>query len=179
MRIAIVTESFLPRTDGVVRTVLELLSFLRTHHHQALVFAPGQGPREHLGFEIVRIGGLRFPLYPDLTLAPFCPFMGRQLRAWKPDVVHLASPFVLGAYACRVGRKLRLPIAAHYQTDVAGYARHFHLAVLSRAATRHITRLHNNCQTNYAPTESQRLALIARNYPGPSVGLERVIVARW
>ena len=81
MRIAIVTESFLPRIDGVVRTVLELLSFLGTHHHQALVFAPGQGPREHLDFDVVRIGGIRFSLYPDLTLAPFCPLMGRQLRA--------------------------------------------------------------------------------------------------
>ena len=162
MRIAIVTESFLPRTDGVVRSLLELLSFLRARDHEALVVAPGPGPLEHLGYRVARAAGLRFPLYPDLTLSPFCPGMTRLWRTWKPDIVHLASPFVLGACGCRAARRLGLPVAAHYQTDVAGYARHFHLGALSGVAAWRLTRLHNDCRVNYAPTESQRLGLIAQ-----------------
>jgi phosphatidylinositol alpha 1,6-mannosyltransferase len=81
MRITIVTESFLPRIDGVVRGLLELLGYLHSHDHQAFVFAPGPGPREYLGYEVRRVAGMRFPLYPDLTLAPYCPSMGKLLRA--------------------------------------------------------------------------------------------------
>ena len=45
-----------------------------------------------------------------------------------PDLVHLASPFVLGVQGQLVGRALGVPVAAHYQTDLVRYARHFKLA---------------------------------------------------
>src|SRR5579862_2856986 len=118
MRVAIVTESFLPRTDGVVRTVMEFLHYLRAHEHQALVFAAGPGPWSYDGFDVVRVHGPRFPLYPALTVAPFSIHMVGMLRAWRPDVVHLASPFVLGMQGRWAGHRLGVPVAAHYQTDV-------------------------------------------------------------
>ncbi len=161
MRIAIVTESFLPRSDGVVRGLLEMLSYLREHGHDALVVASGPGPCEHLGFQVVRAAGLPFPFYSDLTLSPFCPGMARLFRAWRPQIIHLASPFVLGAAGCRIGRRLGLPVAAHYQTNVAGYARHVGLGAFASLAARRIRSLHNDCLVNYAPTAGQRLALIA------------------
>ena len=159
MRIAVVTESFLPRTDGVVRTVLELLRYLRMHGHEALVFAAGPGVGSYEGYRIVRVGGLRFPLYPALTLAPYSPSMPRLLRAFAPDVIHLASPFVLGVQGQRVGARLGVPVAAHYQTDVARYAEYYKLRPLAGPARRHLLRLHNRCQVTYAPTESIRREL--------------------
>ena len=96
MRIAVVTESFLPRTDGVVRTVLAFLEYLHQHGHQALVFAAGPGPTAYDGYPVVRVRGIRFPLYPALTLAPHSTHMRRRMREFRPDLVHLASPFVLG-----------------------------------------------------------------------------------
>jgi glycosyltransferase involved in cell wall biosynthesis len=141
--------------------LLEFLRYLRAHDHEALVFAPGSGPAEFEGSQIVRVLGISFPLYPDLTLSAFCRRMGGILVGWRPDVLHLASPFLLGAYGSRVGRHVGVPMAAHYQTDIAGYSRHFHLGVLSPVATWHIARLHNRCQLNYAPTETQRQALLS------------------
>jgi phosphatidylinositol alpha 1,6-mannosyltransferase len=160
MRIAVVTESFLPRTDGVVRTVLQLLQYLRAHDHDARVFAPGRGPTEHAGFPVKRVPGVQFPLYPDLTIAPFSRAMLAEFRTWKPDIVHLASPFVLGIEGCLAGRAYHVPVAAHFQTDIARYARHFHAGFLAGAAWLQLRLLHNACSVNYAPTRSVRQDLV-------------------
>jgi glycosyltransferase involved in cell wall biosynthesis len=162
MRVAVVTESFLPRTDGVVRTVLELLRYIRSHDHQALVFAAGPGPARCEDFEVVRVRGPRFPLYPALTVAPFSTHMAGMLRAWRPDVVHLASPFVLGVQGIHLGHALNVPVAAHYQTDIAAYAHHFKLGALAGIARRHLVQLHNACDITYAPTPSVRATLVAQ-----------------
>ena len=161
MRIVVVTESFLPRTDGVVRTVLAFLEHLHQHGHQALVFAAGPGPSVYDGYPVVRVRGIRFPLYPALTLAPHSTHMRRLLRQFRPDLVHLASPFVLGVQGRSDGRALGVPVVAHYQTDLVRYARHFKLGALAGVARWHLVRLHNGCQANYAPTPSVRDELIS------------------
>jgi glycosyltransferase involved in cell wall biosynthesis len=77
-----------------------------------------------------------------------------------PDVVHLASPFVLGVEGCLVGRAARVPVAAHFQTDIARYAQHFHAGFLSGVAWLYLRLLHNACTLNYAPTHSVRQDLL-------------------
>ena len=161
MRIAVVTESFLPRTDGVVRTVLAFLEYLHQHGHQALVFAAGPGPTAYDGYPVVRVRGIRFPLYPALTLAPHSTHMRRRMREFRPDLVHLASPFVLGVQGRLAGRSQGVPVVAHYQTDLVRYARHFRLGALAGVARWHLARLHNGCQANYAPTPSVRDELLS------------------
>ncbi len=49
----------------------------------------------------------------------------RTIRRFAPDVVHLASPIVLGAAGLRAARRLGIPTVGGYQTDVAGFARQY------------------------------------------------------
>ncbi len=152
MRIAIVTETFLPRVDGIVRMLLAFLAYLDEHDHQALVFAPGKGECLYRGATVVRVRGLPFPLYPDLVVAPYSTRMARMLREWRPDLIHLAGPFVLGAHGLAIGRSLGVPVAAHYQTDIARYAEHFGLGALASLAWRRLRDLHNASDVTFAPT---------------------------
>ena len=154
MRLAIVTETFLPKMDGIVRTLLQMLAYLRDEDHQALVIAPGAGPIEVEGFPVLRVPGLRFPLYPEITLAPLAPTIGRRLGRFQPDVVHLAGPCVLGAVATAVAASRRWPIAAHFQTDLARYAAHFGFAPLAPLLWRYLVAVHNRADANYAPTHT-------------------------
>ena len=154
MRIAIVTETFLPQVNGIVRMLLAYLTYLQTHGHEAIVFAPGDGERTYRGVEIVRVVGAPFPLYPELILAPYSTRMGPTLRAWRPDLVHLAGPFVLGLHGLHVARALGVPVAAHCQTDIARYAEHFGLGALAGLAWRRLLDIHNDCDATFAPTPS-------------------------
>jgi phosphatidylinositol alpha 1,6-mannosyltransferase len=76
------------------------------------------------------------------------------LRAWQPDIVHLAGPFVLGAYGLRVARELGIPVAAHYQTDLVRFARHYGLGLFAKLTWRRLLAIHNACDINFAPTAS-------------------------
>lgn len=154
MRLAIVTETFLPKMDGIVRTLLQLLQHLAYEGHQALVIAPGRGPATVCGFPVLRVRGFKFPLYPELTLAFLAPGLKRWLRAFQPDVVHLAGPCVLGFAAQRAALALKLPLAAHFQTDLARYARYFGYPMLADPLWRYLVAVHNRCDLNYAPTRA-------------------------
>jgi phosphatidylinositol alpha 1,6-mannosyltransferase len=57
--------------------------------------------------------------------------MAGALEDFAPDVVHLASPAVLGAQAAFTARRLGLPVVAVYQTDLAGFAGRYGLAARS------------------------------------------------
>jgi glycosyltransferase involved in cell wall biosynthesis len=164
MRLAIVTETFLPKMDGIVRTLLELLEYLAANGHEAMVFAPGAGATTVQGFPVFRQPGLRFPLYPELTLAPFAPSLRRRLEDFRPDVVHLAGPCVLGAAGLRAARSLHVPLAAHFQTDLAQYARFFGFGALAPLMWRYLAAVHNACDATYAPTPGLSRALRARGF---------------
>jgi phosphatidylinositol alpha 1,6-mannosyltransferase len=162
MRVAIVTETFQPSVNGIVRMLLEYLAYLRAQGHEAIVFAPGDGERVAHGFDVIRVTGAPFPLYPELILAPFSTRMGRLLKDWRPDVVHLAGPFVLGAHGLNVARSLGVPVAAHYQTAIDQYAEHFGLRALGNLAWRRLIDIHNNCDITFAPCMSVARDLRAR-----------------
>jgi phosphatidylinositol alpha 1,6-mannosyltransferase len=73
--------------------------------------------------------------------------------------VHLASPFVLGAWGAAAARALRLPVVAVYQTDVAAYARAYRVAMTEHAAWRWIRTVHNAALRTLAPSTESVAAL--------------------
>ncbi len=154
MRIALVTETYLPRVDGIVRMLIEFLDYLQTRGHSAILFAPGDGPTQYGNVEVVRVRGVGFPLYPGLVVAPHSRRMRPILRAWQPDIVHLAGPFVLGAYGLRLARDLGFPVASHYQTDLVRFARHYGLSLFAGLTWRRLLAIHNDSSINFAPTET-------------------------
>ena len=162
MRVALITETFLPRIDGIVRMLLEFLTYLQAQGHSAIVFAPGSGERAWQGVDVVRVHGVPCPFYPGLVLAPYSARMEPILRAWHPDLIHLAGPFVLGAQGGRVGRALDIPVAAHFQTDLARFARHYGLGAFAGLTWRRLLAIHNGCTVNFAPTSSVAAELRAR-----------------
>jgi phosphatidylinositol alpha 1,6-mannosyltransferase len=87
------------------------------------------------------------------------------LAEFAPDVVHLASPFVLGAAGLRAARRLGVPTVAVYQTDVAGFAAAYGLRHGARAAWRWIRRLHGLADRTLAPSRASVRALTEHGVP--------------
>lgn len=135
MRVAIVTESFVPQVNGVSNTVRHVVRELGAAGHDLLVVAPGSGPLEHEGVPVVRVRSVGMPGYRSFPIGLPDAAVRRSLVRFRPDVVHLASPIALGAVGLRAARRLGLPTVAVYQTDVAGFARQYGVhadAVLDR-----------------------------------------------
>jgi phosphatidylinositol alpha 1,6-mannosyltransferase len=134
MRIAIVTESFLPTVNGVTNSVCKVLDHLRSEGHEAMVIVPAAGsPREYAGFPVHEVPALAYRQFP---VGLPSPHVQRLIAAFSPDIVHTASPFLLGAQAIAAAGRLGVPSVAVFQTDVAGYARRNHLGAATSFAWR-------------------------------------------
>ncbi|APT83972.1 glycosyltransferase family 4 protein [Corynebacterium aquilae] len=157
MRVVVVAESFLPNINGVTNSVLRVLEHLKANGHEALVIAPGARDFEeevpdYLGFDIVRVPTIMVPLINSLPVGVPTMAVTQAMKTFKPDVVHLASPFVLGAAGARAARQLKIPAIAVYQTDVAGFALRYRLSALVNASWEWTRTLHNSCARTLAPS---------------------------
>ncbi|WP_238421488.1 glycosyltransferase family 1 protein [Gordonia sp. 'Campus'] len=172
MRVAIVAESFLPQMNGVVNSVLRIVDHLESTGHTVVVIAPDT-PRGVPGGP--RLVGRRTPVHllpavqvPRVTSLPVgvpSPLLYRALRDFRPDVVHLASPFVVGAAGAMAARALDVPVVAVFQTDVAGFAAAYRLGAVERLAWRYTRRLHEMCDLTLAPSTATLDVLAAHGIP--------------
>jgi len=175
MRIAVVTESFLPQVNGVTNSVLRVLEFLENQGHEALVIAPeSEGmPSEYRGYPVKSIPAI--PLQALLPIGMPVALPSRKLQHliedFQPDVIHLASPFALGAYAARVAKKMGVPSVSIYQTDLAGFASHYGLNVAHNSLRKVVGKIHSNTTRTLAPSTSACSDL--RSMGVPSVHLWR------
>ncbi|MBC7680558.1 MAG: glycosyltransferase, partial [Pseudorhodobacter sp.] len=80
MRVAVVTESFLPQVNGVTNSVLRVCEQLRARGHEALLVALGRGPTEYAGARVVRAPSLPMPGYTDFRLPRPWPHLTEVLR---------------------------------------------------------------------------------------------------
>jgi phosphatidylinositol alpha 1,6-mannosyltransferase len=175
VRIAVITESFLPQVNGVTNSVLRVCDHLGARGHEVIVYAPGGPdcagqPDSYGAAQIVRGPSVGLPRYRDFRVGLPAPALGRMLREWRPDVVHLASPAAIGAHGAFLAQKLRIPAVAIYQTDLAGFASRYGLSSADRVLWRWLRRIHASVGRTLAPSRHAVAELERR-------GVERV--ARW
>jgi glycosyltransferase involved in cell wall biosynthesis len=154
MRIAFVTEVFLPAVDGVVTRLRRTLEELRRHGDEILVIAPAGGPPSYAGAKVAGVPGLKIPLYPDGTGYPEkrvslpVPKLRGALRGFAPDVVHAVNPFLLGAGAVHYAHRHRIPLVASYHANIAAYSQYYGLRALEPLGWRYVVWLHNRAELN-------------------------------
>jgi glycosyltransferase involved in cell wall biosynthesis len=132
MRIALITENFLPKLDGVTHTLARLLEHLQANRHQALLLGPDSGMEHYAGAEIVGTAGFPLPFYPELKFNFFRPLFLRRLNDFHPDIVHLVDPVVLGTTGLAAARLLKKPVVSSYHTNLAAYCGHFGFPLLTK-----------------------------------------------
>ncbi|WP_082680915.1 glycosyltransferase family 4 protein [Mycolicibacterium novocastrense] len=171
MRVAIVAESFLPNVNGVTNSVLRVIEHLRRTGHEALVIAPdtprGEPPAErvHDGIRVHRVPSRMFPKVTSLPLGVPRPRIVGVLRGFDPDIVHLASPALLGYGGLCAARHLGVPTVAVFQTDVAGFAESYGVGFTSRAAWAWTRHLHSRADRTLAPSTAAMEDLTVHGIP--------------
>ncbi|GAB3067037.1 glycosyltransferase family 1 protein [Intrasporangium mesophilum] len=169
MRVAIVTESFLPSVNGVTNSVCRVVEHLTESGHDVTVIAPRtreQGPVTFFGAAVHRVTSLPVRQF-DVGLP--MPEIERVLEGFAPDVVHVASPFVLGAGGLAAARRLELPSVAVFQTDMAAYVRQHTPGAAGTAAAattwRWIRRIHSWADLTLAPSTPSLADLRSHDVP--------------
>jgi len=154
LRVAVVAESFLPQINGVTNSVLRILDFFKSNGHEAIIIAPESvgGPSEYAGYEILRVPAINVKGLIPIAL-PQQLAKARVLN-FQPDVIHLASPALLGNYVARFAKKNAIPTLSVYQTDLAGFANHYGFQLANATLNKFVGRVHSNSDRTLAPSTS-------------------------
>jgi len=152
MRVVVVSESFLPTVNGVTNSVKKVLDHLAANGHEAIVIVPAAGaPSHYAGFRVHEVPAIAYRQFP---MGLPSPLVQKLIADFRPDVIHAASPFLLGAQAIAAGGRLGIPSVAIFQTDVAGYARRNHLGALTKVAWRIVRWIHEGADLTLVPSSA-------------------------
>ncbi|MGQ4378532.1 glycosyltransferase family 4 protein [Streptomyces sp. SAS_267] len=181
MRVVIVTESFPPDVNGVAHCALQTARHLVDRGHAPLVVAPatsprspaspdqggtptGNGPDALAPCPVVRVPSLPLPGYPQVRVALPSRRVAAAITEHRADIVHLASPFILGVRGMAAASRLGIPAVAVYQTDLAGYARTY-ISAGEATAWRRIRSVHAAADRTLAPSSAALRDLEAHGVP--------------
>ncbi len=181
VRVAVVTESFLPHVNGVTNSVLRVLEQLAAAGHETVVVAPGSGgPSEYAGAEVVRLPSVPLPGAGDFDVSlAGTRTVATALEAFGPDVVHLASPFAVGPPTLRAADRLGVPVVSVFQTDVAGFAQRYGFGLAEGWAWRRLERIHGAADRTLVPSSATLAQLQEHGVPRLSLWPRGVDTARF
>lgn len=152
LRIALVSDAWLPQINGVTTTLARCRDELERGGHAVELVTPD------------RFRTIPCPRYPQIRLAVGAGRQVRELlREHRPDAVHIATEGPLGIAARRFCGRRSIPFTSAFHTRFADYLRVY--AGIPKALTYRLQRwFHGGAQRTLVPTASLRRELAARGF---------------
>lgn len=156
-RIAFFSNNYFPFISGVTISIERLAEGLRERGHQLQLFVPSY-PDEHPDTrDCTRVKTLMaFGSHGEFRLTNlFQPQIGKTLRRFRPDLIHVHHPFWLGSVGLCRGKRLQRPVVYTYHTRLEMYAHYVPLpGALFRNVISHaiVRRFCNRCDGVIVPT---------------------------
>jgi glycosyltransferase involved in cell wall biosynthesis len=107
---------------------------------------------EHAG-TLVPVPSVAAPGRPEYRVSYRFPSgVQERLEAFRPDLVHLATPDVLGFRALQWARRNAVPTVASYHTHFPSYLDYYRLGALEGALWAYTRWFYNRCAQVYVPS---------------------------
>ncbi|EOQ97119.1 glycosyltransferase, group 1 family protein [Leptospira wolbachii serovar Codice str. CDC] len=124
MRVLYFSDTFLPKTDGVAVSIKNFSELLALRGHQFCICAPkyGDGDFDRMtdNIQVVRFRSGYLPSYPDIKVVlPSPGKIKRIIEDFKPDLIHIHTPGLLGLYAVNAAERFGVPTIGTYHTLMA------------------------------------------------------------
>lgn len=170
MKIAIVTETFLPSTDGIVTRLTKAIDYFLEQGHEVLVVAPDLGVTEYKGAKVIGVKPITFPFYRYRKWGLPSRKIYKILKDYNPDVVNAVNPLLMGVSAVNACRKYDIPLVSSYHTHIPKYLDHYSIYKPARPLLWwYIRRNHKDAEVNVCTSHAMKAELEAQ-------GIERLQV---
>ncbi|EJV79231.1 glycosyltransferase family 4 protein [Bacillus mycoides] len=153
MRVAIFTDTFTPQVNGVAKTLERLTKYFQKENIAYSVFAPQHTAEDNFVANVNKMRSIPLTiLYPECRFAFPTPRIKRELLAFKPDIIHIATPFNMGLCGLYYAKKLNIPVVGSYHTDFDAYLRYYKIEFLSNMLWNYLRWFHSHMQKNFVPS---------------------------
>ncbi|MEK4935037.1 MULTISPECIES: glycosyltransferase family 4 protein [Bacillus] len=153
MRVAIFTDTFTPQVNGVAKTLERLTKYFQKENIAYSVFAPQHTAEDNFVTNVNKMRSIPLTiLYPECRFAFPTPRIKRELLAFKPDIIHIATPFNMGLCGLYYAKKLNIPVVGSYHTDFDAYLRYYKIEFLSNMLWNYLKWFHGHMQKNFVPS---------------------------
>ncbi|MBI2599641.1 glycosyltransferase [Candidatus Daviesbacteria bacterium] len=165
MKIAYFTDTFLPQVNGIATALANQARELGKRGHQVLIFTPNLDDIPRQRFKAKNVTVVHLPAIPALLYTEFkvgvfgLPKVIRFLTRFKPDIIHLHSPFTIGMDAIMAAKLLKKPLigTVHIYFADSDYLKvvksKLAVKLLNKIAQKYLKFLFNQCDLILAPSK--------------------------
>ncbi|OJU51005.1 MAG: alpha-D-mannose-alpha,1-6-phosphatidyl myo-inositol monomannoside transferase [Bacteroidales bacterium 45-6] len=162
VKVAFFADMLIEDFDGASRTMYQLINRIPSDKFEFL-FVCGTGPERIAGFKCMRVMSLSVPGNKSYRFATtFFQKAGLEahIEAFSPDIVHIATPSLLGNFAMKTARKMGLPVISIYHTHFVSYVDYYvksfpFLIDFTKDKLKNSLRtFYNQCDIVYVPSKT-------------------------
>jgi glycosyltransferase involved in cell wall biosynthesis len=161
LRIALFSANYNYVRDGANQALNRLVAYLLGKGAAVRIYSPTvDKPALPPMGDIVSVPAFPIPGRSEYRLPIMLPPAAkRDIKAFKPNIFHIASPDAMGHGAVTLARKLRTPVVASVHTRFETYPRYYGLAFMEPLVEAVLRRFYRRCDAIFSPSESAAQAL--------------------
>lgn len=153
MKIAIYTGVYIKNQDGATKTLYELTDSLLKKNNEVGIWAFSVSPQKREGLSLHKVRAIPLHFYPEYQIALPFPRIKKELNSFKPDVIHIAAPDLVGIFLIKYAEKKNIPLVMSYHTDFPSYLESYKIDFLRKTVWKYFKWFYNKAKVVFVPTE--------------------------
>jgi glycosyltransferase involved in cell wall biosynthesis len=156
LRIALFSGNYNYVRDGANQALNRLVGYLLSQGASVRVYSPTvENPAFQATGDLVSVPSMAIPFRPEYRMPlSLSRSVRRDLEAFNPNIVHIASPDRVSRKAVKWAKKRNLPVLCSVHTRFETYFRYYNLSFIEPVVEAWIRRLYRKCDALVAPSES-------------------------
>jgi phosphatidylinositol alpha 1,6-mannosyltransferase len=156
LRVAIFSGNYNYVRDGANQALNRLAGYLLKKGAKVRVYSPvTKTPAFPPTGDLIDLPAVPVPRRPEYRIGvAIPPRVRRDLRAFAPNIIHVASPEITGHRAVSLAHRWDLPVVASVHTRFETYPRYYGLAFMEPVVLAVLRRFYRRCDAIFAPSDS-------------------------
>ncbi len=156
LRIALFSGNYNYVRDGANQALNRLVDYLLRQGAAVRIYSPTvREPAFPPNGDVVSVPAIPVPQRTEYRAPIGIPRrVKRDVRDFRPNMLHIASPEILGHRAVTLAHRMDLPVVASVHTRFETYFRYYGLAFLEPIVEAGLRRLYRRCDAIFAPSDS-------------------------
>ncbi len=156
LRIALFSGNYNYVRDGANQALNRLMGYLLSQGASVRIYSPTiEKPAFEPTGDLVSVPSVAIPNRPEYRIPlAMSRSVRRDLEAFKPNILHIASPDRASRQAVKWAQKRDLPVLCSVHTRFETYFRYYNLSFVEPLIEAWIRRLYRKCDALVAPSES-------------------------